>query len=101
MKFEYINKSGNKVETEDLNEAPSNLERIDGVYFEKKEVEVKTEKKVSKVEVTEQDLWETVVEISGNDEAYLAFLKEKKVRGAHLLKGDKLKEKAISEGFTL
>ena len=98
MKFEYINKDGNRAITEDVTLCPENLIKIDWVYFEKTE-EVVIKKTKSVIETKEEDLGETVVEIAGNDEAYLAFLKEKKIRGAHLLKGDKLKDKAISEGF--
>ena len=101
MKFEYINKDGNKVETEDLNEAPSNLEKIGNVYFEKREVEVVKTKKETKVVEEIKEVVEEIKEETNLDDSYLAFLKEKKIRGAHLLKGDKLKEKAIEEGFII
>lgn len=100
MKFTYIGADGNIKETEDVTLTPDFLEKIDNTWFEKRGI-VETKKSKKEVEVTEQDIWETVVEIVNNDEAYLAFLKEKKIRGAHLLKGDKLKEKAISEGFII
>ena len=105
MKFEYIDKNGNKSETEDLNEVPANFEKIDNIYFEKREVEVvKTKKETKEVvkEVAEEVTITTPATEDVNlDDDYLAFLKEKKIRGAHLLKGDKLKEKAIAEGFII
>ena len=102
MKFEYINLDGNRAITEDVTLCPDFLEKVCGTYYEKAPIvkEKKIEKKETKTETIEEVIEEVVAPVEENkDEAYLAFLKKKKVRGAHLWKGDKLKEKAIELGF--
>jgi hypothetical protein len=91
MKFNYINLDGNKAETDDVVFMPDNLEKIWDVIFEKKSVILELKKKVNKIE-------EPIKEEFNVDDA-LTFLKEQKVRWAHLLKWDKLIEKAKSLGF--
>lgn len=94
MKFTYINLDGNKVESEDLVNVPERLTKIDTTYFEKRvEVKIETKKEIK------EEVKEDIVEENDTEEKALAFLKEKKVRGAHLLKGQKLIDRAISEGF--
>ncbi len=95
MKFPYINKDWNLDETEDLVSAPDFLENIDWVYFEKKVELIKETKKEKVVEVKEETE-EDDVEIKA-----LAYLKEQKVRWAHLLKWQNLIDRALAEWFIL
>jgi hypothetical protein len=80
MIIDYIGADGNKKQTADVVAVPANLEQIGKIWFEKREVEKKEEKKVV--------IEEVIAEVA-NDEIELRakeFLKEKKVRGFGLLK---------------
>ena len=100
MKFTYISADGNIKETEDVTLTPDFLEKIDNIWFEKRGI-VET-KKTKEIEVTEEDVWETVVEISEDVEAKAKeYLKEQKVRGYALLKGQKIIDKAVELGFII
>lgn len=100
MIIKYIDRNGNWAETADIVHIPANLYEIDKVWFEKreevkaKEVKVKEEKEVAPSEVEEG----VVAELQ---EKAKEFLKEKKVKGYGLLKGDNLVKKAREEGFNL
>jgi len=97
MIIEYIGADGNKKQTADVVAVPANLEQIGKIWFEKREVEKKEEKKEEKKVVIE----EVIAEVA-NDEIELRakeFLKEKKVRGFGLLKGENLIKRAVEEGF--
>lgn len=93
MIIEYIGADGNKKQTADVVAVPANLEQIGKIWFEKREVEKKEEKKVV--------IEEVIAEVA-NDEIELRakeFLKEKKVRGFGLLKWENLIKRAVEEGF--
>ncbi len=95
MIIEYIGADGNKKQTADVVAVPANLEQIGKIWFEKREVEKKEDKKV---------VIEDVVAEVANDEVELRakeFLKEKKVRGFGLLKGENLIKRAVEEGFII
>lgn len=96
MIIEYINKNGNLEKTADVVKVPENLEKIGNMYFEKKDVIKKETKKV--VEVKEEVKEELDEELF---EKAKAFLKEKKVKGFGLLKGQKMIDKALEEGFII
>ena len=91
MLIPYITNSGNRSEIDCL-EIPSYLEKIDGVYFEKRE-EIK---EVKKVEITEIQEIETDLEDRAKE-----YLREQKVKWFWLLKWDKLVERAVKEGFII
>lgn len=93
MIIDYIGADGNKKQTADVVAVPANLEQIGKIWFEKREVEKKEEKKVV--------IEEVIAEVA-NDEIELRakeFLKEKKVRGFGLLKWENLIKRAVEEGF--
>ncbi len=99
MIIEYIGADGNKKQTADVVAVPANLEQIGKIWFEKREVEKKEEKKEEKKVVIEE-----VIAKVANDEIELRakeFLKEKKVRGFGLLKGENLIKRAVEEGFII
>ena len=91
MIIDYISKDGNWEKTEDLVLVPDHLEKFDGVWFEKRE-EVKAVKKVEKVEEHKNN---------NSEEAMREFLKSKKIKATHLLKGQTLIDKAIANGFII
>lgn len=93
MDIKYISAEGNVVLLEDVLVVPANIEKIGDTYFEKKEVIVKSEKKVEKKKV-----WEIDEELF---EEAKSFLKEKKVKGFWLLKGQNMIDKAIENGFII
>jgi len=87
MKFEYIDINGNKALTEDIVRVPENFIKIDNIYFEKGEVlPVEVVKETNNKEV---------------EERALVYMKEQKVRGAHLLKWERLIAKAVEQGFII
>jgi len=89
MKFTYINVDGNVAETEDVVHLPENLIKIGNTYFEKKVEEVKETKKSKEVKEVEPATVEEIdklEEVNSIETKALEFLKEKKVRGCHLLK---------------
>lgn len=93
MIIDYIGADGNKKQTADVVAVPTWLEQIGKIWFEKREVEKKEEKKVV--------IEEVIAEVA-NDEIELRakeFLKEKKVRGFGLLKWENLIKRAVEEGF--
>jgi hypothetical protein len=97
MIIKFINKEGNfqDLETNTDRTWESKVEIIGNTWFEKKPV-IENKKKV----VIEEPKEEVVEEVKEFDEVKAKeFLKEKKVRGFGLLKGEKLKERAIAEGF--
>lgn len=93
MIIDYIGADGNKKQTADVVATPIWLEQIGKIWFEKKEVEKKEEKKVVIEEVIAEVANEEI-EIRAKE-----FLKEKKVRGFGLLKGENLIKRAVEEGF--
>jgi hypothetical protein len=84
MKFEYINLEGNRAITDDVTLCPIFLEKVCGTYYEKAPIvkEKKIEKKTKTIEevIEPQEVAEIVEPVENKDEAYLAFLKENKVR---------------------
>lgn len=74
MIIEYIGADGNKKQTADVVATPIWLEQIGKIWFEKREVEKKEEKKVVIEEVIAEVANEEI-EIRAKE-----FLKEKKVR---------------------
>lgn len=101
MIIKYIDRNGNLAETEDIVHIPANLYQVDKVWFEKREeVKEKEVKQVKEVkEVVPSEVEEGV--IAELQEKAKEFLKEKKVKGYGLLKGDNLVKKAREEGFNL
>lgn len=109
MIIKYIDANGNRSETEDIVHIPENLHQIDGVWFEQK-LEKKAVKKNEIIipeakeeeleeEVTIDEVWEWLsLEI---EEKAKEFLKEKKVKGYGLLKGENIVKKAKELGFNL
>lgn len=95
MIIDYIGADGNKKQTADVVATPIWLEQIGKIWFEKKEVEKKEEKKVVIEEVIAEVANEEI-EIRAKE-----FLKEKKVRGFGLLKGENLIKRAVEEGFII
>ena len=95
MKFTYINVDGNIAETEDLVQVPENLTKIGNTYFEKKK-ETKKSKEVEPATIEEIDKLD---EVNSIEAKALEFLKEKKVRGCHLLKWQKIIDKAVELWF--
>jgi len=95
MIIDYIGADGNKKQTADVVATPTWLEQIGKIWFEKKEVEKKEEKKVVIEEVIAEVANEEI-EIRAKE-----FLKEKKVRGFGLLKGENLIKRAVEEGFII
>ena len=93
MFITYINKDGNK-ELKDFLEVPKNFTKIDGIYFEPREENTVEEKK--EVKEKKQDLGVDYIEEKARE-----FLKEKKVKWFGLLKGSKIVDKAIANGFIL
>lgn len=71
---------------------PDHLEKIDGVWFEKRE-EV-----LEKKEVKSDNKEENTLEL---EERARLFCKEQKIKGFGLLKWQKLIDKAIEKGFIL
>lgn len=111
MIIEYIGLDWNKKLTDDVVNTPSYLEQKGKIWFEKREIPVpvveKKEKKEVEVEsevVVQEE--EKIDEIEQEIDEEIAgrmkeFLKEKKVRGYGLLKGEGLKKRAIEEGFII
>jgi len=93
MFITYINKDGNK-ETQDFLEVPKNFTKIDGIYFEPREENTVGEKKEVKEE--KQDLGVDYIEDKARE-----FLRVNKVKGFGLLKGSKIIDKAIANGFII
>lgn len=113
MIIKYISKQGNLEQFETLNDKnwESRFSKIGAIWFEKretpvpvvekkakKEVEVKSEVVVQEEEKIDEIEQEIDEEIEGKMKE---FLKEKKVRGYGLLKGEGLKKRAIEEGFII
>jgi len=81
----------------------SKLEKIDNDYFEKKEVKKEEKKVATKSTPVEVEDIPSVKEETIERDLELEmkeFLKEKKVRGYALLRGESLKTKAVENGFT-
>lgn len=102
MIIKYIDRNGNLAETEDIVHIPANLYQVDKVWFEKREEVV--EKKVKEVkevkEIQEVEPSEVVEDVELQEKAK-EFLKEKKVKGYGLLKGDNIVKRAKELGFNL
>lgn len=109
MFIKYISKQGNFEELETTTDKnwETKLHKIGNVWFEnretlvptvdkkaKKEVVIENEVEVSKEEIIEQ--LDEEIEVKMKE-----FLKEKKIRGYGLLKGEGLKKRAIEEGFII
>lgn len=102
MIIEYIGADGNKKQTADVVAVPAWLEQIGKIWFEKKEVVVEKPVKKKEVVVKEEVVEEIATEINKDVEARAKeYLKEKKVRGFGLLKGDNLIKRAVEEGFII
>ena len=101
MKYTYISAEWNIRETDDVTITPDFLEKIDNTWFEKRcIVEIKKIKK--EVEIKDVDIKESIADVSEDVEAKAKeYLKEKKVRGYALLKGQKIIDRAVVEGFIL
>jgi acetylornithine/succinyldiaminopimelate/putrescine aminotransferase len=106
MIIKFIDKNGNRSEliTESDKNRMSKYEKIGKTWFEKR-IQQPVIQKVVKVEVKEEVV-EEVKEITetNNQEIEIRakeFLKEKKVRGFGLLKGDNLIKKAVDNGFII
>lgn len=92
MFITYINRDGNK-ETQDFLKVPENFTKVDGVYFEPRGEEVEEIKEVKEVK---QEINNDFIEEKARE-----FCKEQKIKGYGLLKGSKLVEKAIANGFRI
>lgn len=103
MKFTYISKDWNIMETEDLVHTPDFLEKIWWTYFEKKlDEKTKVFKSVDIEKEEKEEIKEVEAVIDEDIEARAKeYLKNAKVRGFGLMKGQKLIDKAIELGFII
>jgi hypothetical protein len=90
MFITYINRDGNK-EIQDFLEVPKNFTKIDGIYFEPREENIAEQKEQPKQVINNDYIEEKARE----------FLRENKVKGFGLLKGSKIVDKAIANGFII
>lgn len=95
MIISYINKDGNK-DMQDFLKVPENFIKIDNIYFEQAEEDTKPTKEVKEVTAEKQDLGVDYIEEKARE-----YLKEHKVKWFGLLKGSKIVDKAIANGFII